>query len=65
MVASLQDRLNELKREYAMGQSRLQELEQQQTALRETLLRISGAIQYWRSYLLLQQVVTNRRLRRK
>ena len=34
-----------LKREDHAGRARLRELEQQETSLRETLLRISGAIQ--------------------
>ena len=41
----LQARLSELRREYALGEGRLRELMQQESALRETLLRISGAIQ--------------------
>ena len=41
----LQARLGELKKEFATGQARLQELEKQQIYLRETMLRISGAIQ--------------------
>jgi hypothetical protein len=41
----LQTRLGELKKEFATGQARLQELERQQIHLRETMLRISGAIQ--------------------
>jgi hypothetical protein len=41
----LKERLAELRREYAVGEARLQELTRQETALRETLLRISGAIQ--------------------
>jgi hypothetical protein len=41
----LQTRLGELKKEFATGQTRLQELEKQQMCLRETMLRISGAIQ--------------------
>lgn len=41
----LQARLDELKQEYQLGEGRLRELLQQETALRETLLRISGAIQ--------------------
>jgi prefoldin subunit 5 len=38
-------RLEELKKEFEVGQSQLQELDRQQTRLREALLRISGAIQ--------------------
>jgi hypothetical protein len=41
----LQERLEALRKEFATGQARLQELEMQQGHLRETLLRISGAIQ--------------------
>jgi predicted nuclease with TOPRIM domain len=41
----LQKRLESLKKELESGQSRLQELERQQMYLRDTLLRISGAIQ--------------------
>ncbi len=45
MREELQHRLEELKKEFTTGQTRLQELDLQQTHLRETLLRISGAIQ--------------------
>ena len=38
-------RLDELKRQYQMGEGQLRELGRQETALRETLLRITGAIQ--------------------
>jgi len=41
----LQLRIEELKKEFEVGQARLQETERQQVILRETLLRISGAIQ--------------------
>ena len=41
----LQARLSELRREYAVGEARLRDLTQQESVLRETLLRISGAIQ--------------------
>jgi predicted nuclease with TOPRIM domain len=41
----LQQRLEELKQEFETGQTRLRELEMQEARLRETLLRISGAIQ--------------------
>ena len=41
----LQQRLEELKTEYKAGQKMLTELEAQKTNLKETLLRISGAIQ--------------------
>ncbi|MCX5328340.1 MULTISPECIES: hypothetical protein [unclassified Streptomyces] len=45
MSEQMQDRLAELRREYELGQRRLQEVMGQEVALRETLLRISGAIQ--------------------
>jgi hypothetical protein len=41
----LQARLAELRREYATGEARLRDLTRQEVVLRETLLRISGAIQ--------------------
>ena len=45
MRDQLQTRLGELKKEFNTGQAHLQELEKQQVYLRETMLRISGAIQ--------------------
>jgi len=45
MNEKLQARLTDLKQEFQRGQAQLQELERQQSHLRETLLRISGAIQ--------------------
>lgn len=45
MQAQLEQRLNELKSEYQTGQKMLAELEAKQAELRQTLLRISGAIQ--------------------
>jgi hypothetical protein len=45
MIDQLQARLAELTKEYQLGEAQLRELTQQETALRETLLRISGAIQ--------------------
>jgi predicted nuclease with TOPRIM domain len=45
MQQQMQERLAALKKDFETGQSRLKELETEQTYLRETLLRISGAIQ--------------------
>lgn len=45
MDEQIRARLEELRQEFSRGQARLQEMEAQQIALRETLLRISGAIQ--------------------
>ncbi len=45
MHEQLQVRLATLKQEFETGQTQLRELERQQAYLRETLLRISGAIQ--------------------
>ncbi len=45
MTDQLEQRLVELKTEFQSGQTMLAELEAKQTNLRETLLRISGAIQ--------------------
>ena len=44
MREQLQARLEELKRELETGQARLRELESEQAYVRETVLRISGAI---------------------
>lgn len=45
MYEQIESRLEELRQEYTRGQARFQEAEMQQAGLRETLLRISGAIQ--------------------
>jgi predicted nuclease with TOPRIM domain len=45
MKEQLQQRLQSLKTEYEAGQKMLVDLEAQQANLRDTLLRISGAIQ--------------------
>jgi len=45
MKAQLEKRLTELKAEYATGQKMLADLETRQANLRESLIRISGAIQ--------------------
>lgn len=45
MQEQIESRIEELKQEFTRGQERYQELDAQQSALRETLLRISGAIQ--------------------
>ena len=41
----LKQRLDQLTQEYELGEARLREITQQEVLLRETLLRISGAIQ--------------------
>ena len=45
MKEQLQQRLQQLKTEYESGQKVLAELQTKQTNVRETLLRIAGAIQ--------------------
>jgi uncharacterized coiled-coil protein SlyX len=45
MQEQLQQRLASLREEFAAGQKVLAELENRQAELRQTLLRISGAIQ--------------------
>jgi predicted nuclease with TOPRIM domain len=45
MKEQLEERLNALKAEYETGQARLRELEAEANYVRETMLRISGAIQ--------------------
>ena len=45
MKDQLQRRLDDLRSEYEAGQKMLAELETRQTTLRETLLRIAGAVQ--------------------
>ncbi|HHT06729.1 MAG TPA: hypothetical protein GXZ97_10745 [Hydrogenispora sp.] len=45
MEKQLRDRLRELTEEFANGQNLLADLQRRERSLRETLLRISGAIQ--------------------
>jgi predicted nuclease with TOPRIM domain len=44
MRQQIEARLTELRSEYEKGQTQLRQLEHQLTSVRETLLRISGAI---------------------
>ncbi|MBM2614000.1 hypothetical protein JIG36_00325 [Actinoplanes sp. LDG1-06] len=44
-------RLADLRRDYQLGQGQLQQLGRQEEMLRETLLRISGAIQVLEEFL--------------
>ena len=45
MQDQLQTRIDALRKELEMGQRRMQDLERQLAQLRDTMLRISGAIQ--------------------
>jgi prefoldin subunit 5 len=45
MQKTIEERLNQLREEYQAGQQKLMELDSQRNAVRDTLLRISGAIQ--------------------
>lgn len=45
MQQQLESRLAELRAEFEKGQQRLKEIEVEASSLRDTLLRISGAIQ--------------------
>ncbi len=57
MREQLQARLDELKSQYQLGEGQLRELGRQEAALRETLLRITGAIQ------VLEELLSARRTR--
>lgn len=58
MEEQVERRLGELRQQYETGKQQLLELERQQIALRETLLRISGAIQVLEELQAAQQAVT-------
>lgn len=45
MKEKLEQRLEELRREYRQGEKMLADLQKQEAELRETMLRISGAVQ--------------------
>lgn len=60
MQKQLEERLLELKKEFESGQTMLLELEKQQSNIRETLLRISGAIQVLEEELKKYQAINNR-----
>lgn len=45
MGEQIQTRLNELKRQFEAGQIELQQLQSRENHVRETMLRISGAMQ--------------------
>jgi len=54
MREQIQARLEELKKELETGQAELQKVEMQRTYLRETVLRIGGAVQ------VLEELLTDR-----
>jgi hypothetical protein len=45
MREQMQSRLEALRKEFQTGQAELEKIERQQTHIRETMLRISGALQ--------------------
>lgn len=45
LIGTMERRIADLRTEYASGQEQMQQLERRQTDLRDTLLRIAGAIQ--------------------
>ena len=44
-IANIQSRLVKLRKDYEIGNAQLRDITQQEAQLRDTLLRISGAIQ--------------------
>ncbi len=58
MNEQLEERLKTLEAEYEQGKKMLAELEARETALRGSLLRISGAIQVLREFVPREQPVT-------
>ena len=51
MIERLKNRVGELQEEFSKGQRKLEQLDAEATNLRQTLLRISGAIQVLREEL--------------
>lgn len=45
MGSPLEDRLSQLKSQFSSGQKELEKLQQKQSELQTTLLRVSGAVQ--------------------
>ncbi len=58
----MKERLAELKAEFERGQQHLQALDEQRVRLRDTLLRISGAIQVLEELLAGEEQRTQRKL---
>ena len=64
MKQQLEQRLKELKAEYEAGQKALAELENKQTALRNTLIRINGAIQVLEEEILKESIKEESRIKK-
>ena len=64
MKQQLEQRLKELRAEYASGQKALAELENKQTALRNTLLRINSAIQVLEEELTKESIKEENRIKK-
>jgi len=64
MKQQLEQRLKELRAEYAAGQKALGELENKQAALRKTLLRINSAIQVLEEELSKETIIEQNRIKK-
>jgi hypothetical protein len=65
MKQQLEQRLEELRAEYAAGQKTLDELENKQMALRNTLLRINSAIRVLEEELSNEIAIEENRIKKK
>jgi hypothetical protein len=65
MKQQLEQRLKELRAEYAAGQKALDELEDKQTTIRGTLFRINSAIQILEEEISKENIIEKNRIKKK